>query len=1252
MWKKIVDFVRNENSGNPQNPKQESDSESDVEEIGQEDFHSTKDTTSPKINSPFKNQNPQDMNNFSPKNIPPSSYNPPQFTSYNQNQYLPPQEDIGFLSFDPKNLPQSKLPTNIPIKRQQSPKNPQNQNSPIRPNPPIQNYPSQDNSIPYQVHPSVTIPKFFTFSYHGISVKFPYEKPYEAQKMLISSTILAFKNGQNALLESPTGTGKSLALLSASLAYLETNPAITKLYYTSRTHIQLQQLVGEFKKLPYFPSFSILASRRHLCIVPEVASSSSPDYDCRRLCDSEEGCPFNNVNGNNNNNNKSGGDLEDLRMISGAGNNPIPFEFTNRGDKPKFDLEDLKIYGRNHKVCPYQLAFAIYHGAQVAFCPYNYILKANDDKNLLLDFGKNTTIAIFDEGHNIEGTAREDASLSLTYKQVFDARNAAQYVPHNDSYKALYEQVQRIQTDIINFLERKRRDYDQHFQNNNNNNNINNNNRPKFLSGESFRSVFPTINETLIAGVGIQMYTWLKLLANSDKNDHSMYKNDILISFFSACCDVFGVLNPQTFDFFRIVFVPDEKGDINRDEFRLLCLKPSFLFEKINRKARSIIITSGTLSPLDSFAAELESSFPIRVSAPHVVDSSQVLTISINKHRNVRITSRYSSLQSQGQEIYSALSQIVYKTIKTVPGGSLLFTPSYYTKDAIIREWKSSNMFDRICEIKQIVEEKSNLSAPQIIREFVSCPNGGLLIGVCRGKISEGLDFSDDLSRIVYVFGIPYPGFKEADVELKMKYNDIRKSTNKNYLSGQEWYTCQAFRALFQSVGRCLRHTSDYGAIVFLDERIEANIEKLPTWLKMNLHISQSAEQAEVLLSSFYKENRTKFPGNNLAASPLLSQQRFSQKFSGFQLPKDDQFNDDFQFANKSQTSKIPSYQKLKNSIDDPFKKSPVKTTDFSSFNYGNCSYENQSKYGFDFSFNMNNNTSQKKPDQNYSSSLKTGNYDNPFGMNNYPMGNNAAEKKPAPNYNNPFGMNNYSTERKPTQKYDNSFNMNNYQMNNNATEEKPAQNYNNPFSMNNYSNEKKPAQTYDSSFNMNSYSTEKKPVQTHDNSFNMSNNSQEKKPAQTYDSSSKASNSITSNDPGSFQNTENSSENPPTSMFCSSCGSLVIRISNLDEADFKSISTPEFFQILNLNGNEAKIMFLTEKAIQTDLTKSTRIIRSEAGLCIFVRRQCPKCGTPLAAYVASVDANSQFKKGEILFRKEMLSVDFEGKLMNLVDIA
>ena len=84
--------------------------------------------------------------------------------------------------------------------------------------------------------------------------------------------------------------------------------------------------------------------------------------------------------------------------------------------------------------------------------------------------------------------------------------------------------------------------------------------------------------------------------------------------------------------------------------------------------------------------------------------------------------------------------------------------------------------------------------------------DGALFLAVCRGKVSEGLDFADNNARAVICIGIPFPNWKDPKVELKMKYNDNKRNKDKNILQGRQWYEIQAFRALNQALGRCIRH--------------------------------------------------------------------------------------------------------------------------------------------------------------------------------------------------------------------------------------------------------------------------------------------------------------------------------------------------------------------------------------------------------------------------------------------------------------
>jgi regulator of telomere elongation helicase 1 len=56
---------------------------------------------------------------------------------------------------------------------------------------------------------------------NGIDVSFPFKKPYTCQIDIMKRIIECVSNGVNGLIESPTGTGKTLSILCASIAALQ-----------------------------------------------------------------------------------------------------------------------------------------------------------------------------------------------------------------------------------------------------------------------------------------------------------------------------------------------------------------------------------------------------------------------------------------------------------------------------------------------------------------------------------------------------------------------------------------------------------------------------------------------------------------------------------------------------------------------------------------------------------------------------------------------------------------------------------------------------------------------------------------------------------------------------------------------------------------------------------------------------------------------------------------------------------------------
>lgn len=97
----------------------------------------------------------------------------------------------------------------------------------------------------------------------------------------MTKVVRALKNCENALLESPTGTGKTLSLLCSSLAWLRAHREIMvsqnknsldapRIIYTSRTHSQLAQVQKELTVTAYNPRSVVIGSRDHLCVHPKI----------------------------------------------------------------------------------------------------------------------------------------------------------------------------------------------------------------------------------------------------------------------------------------------------------------------------------------------------------------------------------------------------------------------------------------------------------------------------------------------------------------------------------------------------------------------------------------------------------------------------------------------------------------------------------------------------------------------------------------------------------------------------------------------------------------------------------------------------------------------------------------------------------------------------------------------------------------------------------------------------------------------
>jgi Fanconi anemia group J protein len=333
-------------------------------------------------------------------------------------------------------------------------------------------------------------------------------------------------------------------------------------------------------------------------------------------------------------------------------------------------------------------------------------------------------------------------------------------------------------------------------------------------------------------------------------------------------------------------------------------MTPSVIFEPLSQEAGSVILASGTLAPIQSFKTELGNDFAARIlksgtmEGMHVIDTKRQLFAAIleNGPCGLKIDGSYkarkerkqSSLKSQPMGFNSAsggsssgdgrdrggrrgtstsfemeIGHTIYYAMESIPrdGGILVFVTSYKMLNEMEKEWEETGLLRGFHQRRDAVVfeprgggQEAFDEAKDEFTDAVDGGGGGLLIAVFRGKMSEGISFNDNYCRAVFCVGIPFPSTKDLKIQLKMKYNSNRSVVDSDYLNGNYWYSLQAFRAVNQALGRCIRHLKDYGALFLIDSRYTDKKASLARWLSKSFVTYSNFGKMNEKLKEFYDQ--------------------------------------------------------------------------------------------------------------------------------------------------------------------------------------------------------------------------------------------------------------------------------------------------------------------------------------------------------------------------------------------------------------
>ncbi|CAM1509232.1 Fc.00g029710.m01.CDS01 [Cosmosporella sp. VM-42] len=700
------------------------------------------------------------------------------------------------------------------------------------------------------------------FNIDDLPVLFPYPSIYPEQYAYMCDLKKTLDAGGHCVLEMPSGTGKTVSLLSLIVAYQQYNPEKRKLIYCSRTMSEIEKALVELKALMKFRSQELgyeedfrglgLTSRKNLCLHPSVKrekSGSVVDARCRSLTagfvkekkdrgESVDVCIYH--------------DRQNLDLLE-------PHNLIPNG---VWSFDDILRYGEEHKQCPYFTARRMMQYCNVVIFSYHYLLDPKIAERVSRDFSKDCII-VFDEAHNIDNVCIEALSTDITEDSLRKATRGAQNLENRiaEMRDTDQEQLQNEYQKLVEGL----RDADEAHQEDAF---MSNPALPADLLKEAvpgnirraehfvaflkrFIEYLKVISETppsFLAHLKEHTFIEKKPLRFCAERLTSLVRTLELtnIEDYQPLQEVatFATLVATYEKGFLLILEPYESdtAEVPNPILHFTCLDAAIAIRPVFDRFYSVIITSGTISPLEIY--------PKMLDFPTVIQESYSMTLARRSFLPMIVTrgSDQASISTSFQvrnepSVVRNYGNLLTEFAKITPDGMVVFFPSYLYMESIISMWQGMGILDEVWKYKLILVETPDAQETSLALETyrTACCNGrgAVLLCVARGKVSEGIDFDHQYGRTVLCIGVPFQ-YTESRI-LKARLEFLRETYR---IKENDFLSFDAMRHAAQCLGRVLRGKDDYGIMVLADRRFGKKRSQLPKW------INQGLLEADVNLST------------------------------------------------------------------------------------------------------------------------------------------------------------------------------------------------------------------------------------------------------------------------------------------------------------------------------------------------------------------------------------------------------------------
>jgi DNA excision repair protein ERCC-2 len=206
---------------------------------------------------------------------------------------------------------------------------------------------------------------------------------------------------------------------------------------------------------------------------------------------------------------------------------------------------------------------------------------------------------------------------------------------------------------------------------------------------------------------------------------------------------------------------------------QLCCLDASIAIKPCLDRFQSVIITSGTLSPIDLYPKLLGFQPVVRTSLPMSVFRHCLLPLIVTKGSDqTPITTAFE--KRKDENVVRNYGQLVLETCTHVPDGICVFFTSYQFMEHTVTQWDAMGLMQEIVKSKLVFLETKDVVETTLAldnyKRACDCGRGAVFLSVARGKVAEGIDFDRHYGRAVLLLGIPYQYTKSKVLRSRLDF--------------------------------------------------------------------------------------------------------------------------------------------------------------------------------------------------------------------------------------------------------------------------------------------------------------------------------------------------------------------------------------------------------------------------------------------------------------------------------------------------